>query len=37
VAPKQLFQDQQYPRLQRGHAPVVPPPKGTQGNSPAKP
>ena len=37
VAPKQLFQDQQYPRLRRGQAPVVAPPTGTEGNSPAKP
>jgi phospholipid/cholesterol/gamma-HCH transport system substrate-binding protein len=37
VAPRQLFQDQQYPRLRRGHAPVVDAPKGTEGNSPAKP
>ena len=37
VAPKQLFQDQKYPRLQRGHAPVVAAPTGTQGNSPARP
>jgi phospholipid/cholesterol/gamma-HCH transport system substrate-binding protein len=37
VAPRQLFQDQKYPRLRRGHAPVVAPPTGTQGNSPARP
>ena len=37
VAPKQLFQDQKYPRLRRGHAPVVAAPTGTQGNSPARP
>jgi phospholipid/cholesterol/gamma-HCH transport system substrate-binding protein len=37
VAPKQLFQDQHYPRLRGGHAPVVPPPKGTQGTAPATP
>jgi phospholipid/cholesterol/gamma-HCH transport system substrate-binding protein len=37
VAPQQLFQDQQYPRLRRGQAPVVSAPKGTQGNSPARP
>jgi virulence factor Mce-like protein len=37
VAPKQLFQNQQYPRLQSGHAPVVPAPKGTEGNRPARP
>jgi len=37
VAPRQLFQNQQYPRLRRGQAPVVDAPKGTQGSSPAKP
>jgi phospholipid/cholesterol/gamma-HCH transport system substrate-binding protein len=37
VAPKQLFQDQQYPRLRAGHAPVVDAPTGTEGNSPATP
>ncbi len=37
VAPEQLFQDQQYPRLRPGHAPVVDAPKGTEGNSPARP
>jgi hypothetical protein len=37
VAPKQLFQNQQYPRLQSGQAPVVPAPKGTEGNRPARP
>jgi phospholipid/cholesterol/gamma-HCH transport system substrate-binding protein len=37
VAPKQLFQNQQYPRLRRGQAPVVSAPRGTQGNSAAKP
>jgi phospholipid/cholesterol/gamma-HCH transport system substrate-binding protein len=37
VAPKQLFQDQQYPRLRAGHAPVVDAPSGTEGNSPATP
>ena len=37
VAPKQLFQDQKYPRLRSGHAPVVDAPHGTEGNSPAKP
>ena len=26
-----------YPRLRRGHAPVVDAPKGTEGNSPARP
>ena len=37
VAPRQLFQDQHYPRLRRGHAPHVKPPKGRAGNSPAVP
>jgi virulence factor Mce-like protein len=37
VAPEQLFQDQKYPRLRRGRAPVVDPPRGTEGNSPARP
>jgi len=37
VAPQQLFQDQKYPHLRRGRAPVVPPPKGRQGNRPATP
>jgi phospholipid/cholesterol/gamma-HCH transport system substrate-binding protein len=37
VAPAQLFQDQKYPRLRRGQAPVVDAPRGTQGNSPATP
>jgi phospholipid/cholesterol/gamma-HCH transport system substrate-binding protein len=37
VAPKQLFQNQQYPRLEAGHAPVVDAPTGTEGNSPATP
>jgi phospholipid/cholesterol/gamma-HCH transport system substrate-binding protein len=37
MAPKQLFQDQQYPRLRAGHAPVVDAPTGTEGNSPATP
>jgi hypothetical protein len=37
VAPAELFQDQKYPRLQPGRAPVVDAPKGTEGNSPAKP
>jgi phospholipid/cholesterol/gamma-HCH transport system substrate-binding protein len=37
VAPAQLFQDQQYPRLRPGRAPVVDPPRGTEGNSPARP
>jgi hypothetical protein len=37
VAPEQLFGDQQYPRLRAGNAPVVDAPKGTEGNSPARP
>jgi hypothetical protein len=37
VAPKQLFQNQKYPRLRRGQAPVVDAPKGTEGSSPARP
>jgi phospholipid/cholesterol/gamma-HCH transport system substrate-binding protein len=37
VAPPQLFQDQQFPRLRRGQAPVVAPPKGRAGNAPATP
>jgi hypothetical protein len=37
VAPAQLFQDQQYPRLRPGQAPVVDAPTGTEGNSPARP
>jgi phospholipid/cholesterol/gamma-HCH transport system substrate-binding protein len=37
VAPEQLFQDQQYPRLRAGHAPVVDAPTGTEGNSLARP
>ena len=37
VAPEQLFQDQQFPRLRAGRAPVVSTPRGTQGNSPATP
>jgi phospholipid/cholesterol/gamma-HCH transport system substrate-binding protein len=39
VAPPQLFQDQQYPRLRRGHAPLVPGPIGGDraGNAPARP
>jgi hypothetical protein len=37
VAPAQLFQDQKYPRLRSGHAPVVDAPRGTEGTSPAKP
>jgi virulence factor Mce-like protein len=37
VAPEQLFQDQKYPRLRAGRAPVVDAPRGTEGNSPARP
>ena len=37
VAPRSLFQDQKFPRLRAGHAPVVDAPRGTQGNSPARP
>lgn len=37
VAPEQLFQDERYPRLRAGHAPVVDPPRGTEGSSPARP
>jgi virulence factor Mce-like protein len=37
VAPPQLFQDQQFPRLRKGRAPVVPAPSGRAGNSPARP
>jgi virulence factor Mce-like protein len=37
VAPRSLFQDQKYPRLRAGKAPVVDAPRGTQGRSPARP
>ena len=37
VAPRQLFQNQKYPRLRRGQAPVVDAPRGTEGTSPARP
>jgi phospholipid/cholesterol/gamma-HCH transport system substrate-binding protein len=37
VAPRQLFQDQQYPRLRSGQAPLVDAPEGTEGNEPARP
>jgi virulence factor Mce-like protein len=39
VAPSQLFQDQLYPRLRRGRAPLVSGPVGgdRSGNSPARP
>jgi phospholipid/cholesterol/gamma-HCH transport system substrate-binding protein len=37
VSPRQLFQDQKFPRLRRGQAPVVAAPKGTEGTEPARP
>ena len=37
VAPRQLFQDQKFPRLRRGRAPVVAAPEGTEGTEPARP
>ena len=37
VAPEQLFGDQKYPRLRRGKAPVVAPPRGRAGSEPARP
>jgi phospholipid/cholesterol/gamma-HCH transport system substrate-binding protein len=37
VQPPQLFQDQQFPRLRSGRAPVVDAPSGDEGNSPARP
>jgi phospholipid/cholesterol/gamma-HCH transport system substrate-binding protein len=37
VAPRQLFGDQQYPRLRSGRAPVVDAPEGTEGSEPARP
>ena len=37
VAPPSLFQDQQFPLLRRGKAPIVPPPKGLEGTKPARP
>jgi hypothetical protein len=37
VAPEQLFQNQKFPRLRAGRAPVVDAPRGTAGNSPARP
>ena len=37
AAPPQLFQDQLYPRLRSGQAPVVAAPRGEQGNRPARP
>jgi virulence factor Mce-like protein len=35
--PAQLFQNERYPHLRRGHAPVVPGPTGREGTQPAKP
>ena len=37
VAPPSLFQDQKYPRLRRGQAPLVPAPQGREGTRPATP
>jgi hypothetical protein len=37
VAPEQLFQDEKFPRLRRGRAPVVAAPRGTEGTEPARP
>ena len=37
VAPRSLFQDQKYPRLRRGQAPLVPAPQGREGTRPATP
>jgi hypothetical protein len=39
VSPPSLFQDQKYPRLRQGRAPLVPGPIGgnREGNSPATP
>jgi virulence factor Mce-like protein len=37
VAPRQLFQNQKYPRLAPGRAPVVDAPEGTEGTEPARP
>jgi phospholipid/cholesterol/gamma-HCH transport system substrate-binding protein len=36
-APPLLFQNQKYPRLRRGAAPLVPAPKGREGTQPATP
>jgi phospholipid/cholesterol/gamma-HCH transport system substrate-binding protein len=36
-APPLLWSHQKYPRLRRGHAPLVPPPAGRSGTSPATP
>ena len=37
VAPKQLYNDKQFIKPERGDARVVPPPQGDQGNAPADP
>jgi phospholipid/cholesterol/gamma-HCH transport system substrate-binding protein len=37
AAPPLLFQDEKYPRLRRGLAPLVPAPEGREGNEPAIP
>jgi virulence factor Mce-like protein len=37
VAPRQLFQNQKFPRLRAGRAPVVDAPRGTEGTAPARP
>jgi phospholipid/cholesterol/gamma-HCH transport system substrate-binding protein len=37
AAPPLLFQDQRYPRLERGEAPLVPAPEGRAGSEPATP
>ena len=37
VAPRSLFQDEKYPRLRRGQAPLVPAPQGREGTRPATP
>ena len=37
VQPPSLFQNQRFPRLRSGRAPVVSPPAGRAGNSPARP
>jgi phospholipid/cholesterol/gamma-HCH transport system substrate-binding protein len=37
VQPPQLFDDKQFPRLQRGGAPLRPPPRGIEGNKPPTP
>ncbi len=37
VAPKQLYQRQKYPHLERGKAPAVPSPEGREGTEPPTP